>query len=159
MKHFKLYEDFRLSEQVVEPTKEDFLALKKGDTFVYMGAKLRVTEPGEFVVKTEMVEDPTKKSSINLSMFLNKGRLVRESSLGENLSVKSSTPAYQVYGKLAVLLTKYSDIDSALKDSEMLSTKLGYTQDAVEHGIDFFFHAMDDNKPRDIGQEMKDMMI
>ena len=53
----------------------------------------------------------------------------------------SYMPEYQVYGKLSVLLRKYKSEDAAYKDSEKLAKKLGYSQDAVEFGIDLDYVA------------------
>jgi hypothetical protein len=70
----------------------------------------------------------------------------------------SRMPEYQVYGKLSTLLTKYKTEDAAYKDSEKLAKKLGYTQDAVEFGIDYYFNSDNYDTYLKPGEEMKSMM-
>ena len=64
----------------------------------------------------------------------------------------------QVYGKLSILLTKYKSENAAYKDSAKLAKKLGYTQDAVEAGIDYYFNSDNYDDYFEPGEEMKSMM-
>ena len=70
----------------------------------------------------------------------------------------SNMPEYQVYGKLSILLRKYKSEDAAYKDSEKLAKKLGYSQDAVEFGIDYYFNSDNYDMYMKPGEEMKQMM-
>lgn len=93
---------------------------------------------------------------------LKKYKLKKDSSSSDEVVFLTESvnnmPEYQVYGKLAGMLRKYASEKAAYKDSSKISKKLGYTQDAVEFGIDYYFNSDDYDRHLKPGEEMKYMM-